>query len=232
MAKILIVDDDIPLSETIAAQLATDHYETIMVHTAEDGLKMATSHHFDLILLDVMIPMMGGVQLCKQLRPAIKIPILFLTALGDVENVVAGLNAGADDYLVKPYEAKVLFARIQAHLRRASRLMSNPQNLLSFSNGQFVIDFHSRRVHVQGKDVDLTPREFELLAVLTQNAGRVVTTEELIELAWGAKFRDATENLKPYIHYLRRKLEADPADPRWIMTARGVGYRFNDEPTF
>ena len=227
--QILVVDDDIPLAETMTQLLQDDGHQVLVAHTAEDGLKMALSAEPDLALLDIMIPAMGGLEVCRRIRERSNMPVIFLTALGDVDSVVHGLNVGADDYLVKPYQPPELLARINAHLRRVQRDIPAAPSTLTFGNGDFVIDTKSRRVEVNGKLVDLTPREYDLLETLAQNAGRVITTTELIQTAWGPKFRDATDNIKPYIHYLRKKVETDPAAPRWILTARGVGYRFNDE---
>ena len=227
--KILIVDDDVSLTDTIVQFLEETGYQSLIAHTAEDGLQLALSAEPDLALLDIMIPSMGGLELCQHIRSQSSMPIIFLTALGDVESVVHGLGAGADDYLVKPYKAPELLARIRAHLRRIERVHPRQSSKLTFGNGELIIDLPARRVTVRGENVEMTPREFDLLAVLARNEGRVITTNELIQTAWGAKFRDATDNIKPYIHYLRRKLEADPASPRWIVTARGVGYRFVDD---
>lgn len=229
MFTILVVDDDTALVDTIAQLLEEEGFSVLVAHTAEDGLKLAFSAEPDLALLDIMIPVMGGLELCQLVRSRSAMPIIFLTAMGDIDSVVQGLSVGADDYLVKPYQAPELVARIQAHLRRIQRTEpTNPRKLV-FSNGTLIIDLPARQVIVNGVDVELTPREFDLFAVLVQNAGRVITTSELIQLAWGARFKDATDNIKPYIHYLRKKLEVDPASPRWIVTARGVGYRFVDE---
>jgi DNA-binding response OmpR family regulator len=229
MQTILVVDDDQSLTEIIFQLLQDAGYDVLVAHTAEDGLDVTLSADPELALLDIMIPIMGGLELCKRIRVRSTMPIIFLTALGDVESVVQGLNAGADDYLVKPYQAPELLARIKAHLRRVQRELPAVPTHFEFGNGAMIVDLPSRRVIVEGREVELTPREFDLLSVLVTNAGRVITTTELIQTAWGVKFRDATDNIKPYIHYLRKKIERDPAAPRWIVTARGVGYRFVDE---
>lgn len=226
--KILVVDDDVALTQTLAGRLRLAGYQTLAAHTAEDGLALMLSAEPDLILLDIMMPGMGGLALCRKIRERSDAPIVFLTALGDIESVVSGLEAGGDDYLVKPYQEPELLARIKAHLRRRQRNRTSPT--LVFGNGRLIIDLAARRVEAQGQEVGLTPREFDLLAMLAQNAGRVLTTSELILKAWGGTLYDPTDNIKPYIHYLRKKLEDDPAAPRWIVTARGVGYRFVDQP--
>jgi DNA-binding response OmpR family regulator len=135
---------------------------------------------------------------------------------------------GADDYLVKPFKHKELLARIKAQLRRMQAL-PRPVQPFVFGDGSLVVDLPAHRVETNGRKVELTPRESELLAALVSNAGRVVSTADLVWQAWGLKDRDAVDNIKPYIHYLRKKIEVDPASPRWILTVRGVGYRFADE---
>lgn len=229
ISKVLIVDDDVSVVGSIADLLQEDGFETLEAHTAEDGLHLALTEDPDLALLDIMIPIMGGLELCQEIRRQSDIPIIFVTALGDVDSVVTGLELGADDYLVKPFQPPVLLARVRAHMRRAQR-DREPDDVLTFANGDFIINVPSRQVTVYGGLVDLTPREFSLLHVLAKNAGRVVTVTDLTEQAWGLEDSDPRRNaLKPYIHYLRKKVEQDPASPRWIVTARGVGYRFVDE---
>ena len=230
LGKILVVDDDIALTDTVVQILSRHGYAALVAHTAEDGLDLARQATVSLALLDIMIPVMGGYELCQQIRKQSKIPIIFLTALEDVENIVKGLDSGADDYLTKPFDAAVLIARIRAQLRRMQRLAepSSP-HLLTFGEGEIEVDLPAHQITVRGKSVELTPREFELFAVLVTNAGRVITKSELVQMAWGPRFNDAKENLKPYIHYLRKKIESDPNSPRWILTARGVGYRFANE---
>lgn len=229
LSKILVVDDDTSLTDTIVQLLEENGFEPLVAHTAEDGLSLALSAEPDLGLLDINIPVMGGLELCQRIRLTSSLPIIFLTALGETDQIVHGLGVGADDYLVKPYDPAVLLARIKAHLRRVQRVDKPIPMRYDFGDGSLIVDMPARQVIVHGKEVEMTPREFDLLAVLVRNAGRVITTTELIQTAWGARFKDATDNIKPYIHYLRKKIEDDPASPRWIVTARGVGYRFVDE---
>ncbi len=181
--RILVVDDDIPLTRTLQRILADGGYFSLTAHTAEDGLFLALSETPDLILLDVMIPNMGGWEVCRRIRVESEVPIIFLTALGDAENIVKGLELGGDDYIVKPFNPKVVLARVKAHLRRASAPEQTKE--LNFDNGALVIDLHAHNVTKAGQPVELTPREFQLLAVLARNAGRVLTTNELVESAWG-----------------------------------------------
>lgn len=226
--KILVVDDDIPLTKTLHNILVSANYIPLIVHTAEAGLTHVITEKPDLVLLDVMIPTMGGWQACRRMRKLFDRPIIFLTALDHVDNVVKGLEMGADDYIVKPFEKSELLARVKAHLRRVTA----PANLateLTFSQGALRVNLAAHEVYLHDQLVDLTPREFDLLAALACHAGQVIPTTELVKVAWGMLDSGASDNIKPYIHYLRKKLESDPAVPRWIQTVRGVGYRFNDE---
>lgn len=226
LERILVVDDDVRLTTTIEVILKEAGYVPLVAHTAEDGLRLALGREPDLALLDVMMPNMGGWELCQRLRDFSDIPIVFLTALSDVQDVVRGLELGADDYLVKPFRRPELLARIRAHLRRMPE-STVPQEL-DFGDGEIVIDLLKREVEVRGEPVELTPREFDLLTTLARYAGQVLTKKELLRRAWALDDEDAQDNLKPYIHYLRKKIEKDSASPRWILTARGVGYRFVD----
>ncbi len=222
--KILIVDDDVTLAQTIKRILLSAAFTPIVTYTAEDGVRAAQNQYPDLILLDVMIPQMGGWTACQTIRQFSDAPIIFLTALGNVEDIVRGLEMGADDYMVKPFDPAEFLARIKAHLRRTqSANLSAP---LLFGDGALTIDVQAHSVQVNGRDVELTPREFDLLMALVSKAGQVVPTAVLVQQAWGLTDRDAVDNIKPYIHYLRRKIETDSASPRWIVTVRGIGYRF------
>jgi DNA-binding response OmpR family regulator len=227
-AKILVIEDDIPLTKTLERILIAADYRPMICYTAEDGLRLALLEKPDLVLLDVMIPNMGGWEVCRQVREYSHVPIIFLTALGDAEYIVRGLEIGADDYVVKPFEPSVILARIRAHLRRVSA-SDQQERFLSFNRGALTIDLVARTVNVQGKAVELTPREFDLLVVLAANAGRVLSTDELVQEAWNMRDLSAGDNIKPYIHYLRKKIEPEPTQPRYLVTVRGVGYRFEDE---
>ncbi|MCA9976470.1 MAG: response regulator transcription factor [Anaerolineales bacterium] len=225
--RILVVDDDVPLTKTIERTLGYAGYTVQVAYTAEDGLHQAFAEQPDLILLDIMVPSMGGWAFCRRVREVSSTPIIFLTALGNTENIVYGLEVGADDYMVKPFEEAELLARIKAHLRRMQSVP--PASQLTFGEGAVLIDLQARQVLVNGRSVELTPREFDLLLALTVQPGRVIPTADLVERAWGFTDKAAAENVKPYIHYLRKKIEIDPASPRWILTVRGVGYRFAEK---
>ena len=226
--KILVVDDDIPLTKTIIQILVSADYIPLVAYTAEDGVDLARSNNPDLALLDVMVPTMGGWEMCRQMRHFSDMPIIFLTAMSNVDNIVQGLEAGADDYIVKPFDPAEVLARIMALLRRTAP-QSKVVEFFKFSNGDLIIDVPGRQVTVFGKPKELTNREFQLLVVLAQNVGKVVTHADLAKKAWHIEDKQGIDNVKPYIHYLRKKIEADPAAPRWIHTIRGVGYRLHTE---
>lgn len=223
-AKVLVVDDEKTTVNLIGILLERRDFDVIKAYSAEEGLRMAYKHQPDIVLLDIMMPDMDGWEVCRRLREMSDVPILFLTARGDIKDVVDGLNMGADDYIIKPYDNDELVARIKAHLRRAPR--NDMSEELSFDNGDFRINFMNREVYVRNEIKHLTPKEFNLLGVLVRSAGRVVTRRELVTQAWGDEYSDAIDSLKLYIHYLRQKVETDPARPDYILTSRGVGYRF------
>ncbi len=222
--KILVIDDEEITVQLITILLERRGYEVIKAYRAEDGLRAAYRTHPDLILLDIMMPDMDGWEVCRRLRELSDVPIVFLTAKDDVRDVVKGLEMGADDYIVKPYDNDELVARVRAHLRRAPK--PSVAEELVFDGGNFRINFISREVRVRNGIVHLTPKEFNLLGVLARNAGRVITRADLVKEAWGPEYGDAIDSLKLYIHYLRQKVEQDPQRPTYILTSRGVGYRF------
>ena len=224
--KILVIDDEETTVQLIAILLERRGYEVIKAFRADDGLRKAYRNQPDLVLLDIMMPDMDGWEVCKRLREMSDVPIIFLTARGEVRDVVRGLEMGADDYVVKPYDNEELVARVKAHLRRSPR--PNMSEELVFNGGDFRINFMNREVRVRNEIKHLTPKEFNLLGVLVRQAGRVVTRNDLVTEAWGEEYADAIDSLKLYIHYLRQKLESNPDRPEYILTLRGVGYRFID----
>lgn len=223
-AKILVIDDEETTVQLIALLLERRGFDVIKAYRAEDGLRKAYRYQPDLVLLDIMMPDMDGWEVCRRMREMSDVPIIFLTARSEVQDVVHGLELGADDYVAKPYDNDELVARIQAHLRRAPR--TNMSDEMVFNGGDLRINFMNREVYVRNEMKHLTPKEFNLLGVLVRNAGRVVSRNELVTQAWGEEYADAIDSLKLYIHYLRQKLEINPSQPDYILTSRGVGYRF------
>lgn len=222
--KILIVEDEIAFSLTLETLLRGAGYEPLVANTTEDGLELARLHRPALVLLDVMVPAMGGWALCQRIREFSDVPVIFLTAVGDTDNVVKGLKMGADDYLVKPVNPAELLARVWVRLRHLEQTAAAPPD--SFGDGELVIDRTAHQVWVQGQEVELRPREFDMLVYLAEHVDEVVTTTDLAKAVWGWADDTAVDGIKTYIHHLRRKIEADPAAPRWLQTVRGVGYRF------
>lgn len=229
MTRILVIDDDVALTNTLTAVLRAEGYETLVAHTTEDGIMKSITRNPDVVLLDVMIPSVGGWEVCRRIREHSTVPIIFLTALDDTESVVRGLNTGGDDYITKPFEPSVMLARIAAQLRRSVYTAPPANAPFAFGDGELKVDLLQRRVLVHGNEVDLTRREFELLTVFVTHPGRVLTAQQLLQQAWDLPADGPTENIKPYIHYLRKKIESDPTDPKYIQTVRGIGYRFTAE---
>lgn len=222
--KILVIDDEETTVELITILLQHKGYEVVSATRAEEGLRKAYRTHPDLVLLDIMMPDIDGWEVCKRLRELSDVPIIFLTARTDVQDIVKGLEMGADDYIIKPHDNDELIARVRAQLRRVPKTSVSEE--LIFDGGRFRINFLNREVFVDNDLRHLTPKEFALLSVLVRNAGRVVTRQELVTEAWGTEYGDAIDSLKLYVHYLRKKIERDPSHPEYILTSRGVGYRF------
>ena len=222
---ILVVDDDLATLWLLSILLKHNGFEVLTAHMPAESLRLAQEKAPDLVLLDVMMPDMDGWEVCRRLREFTNVPVVFLTAKDTIPDVVKGLEIGGDDYIVKPFDNHELVARLRAHLRRFKAESPAVQEL-SFGQGELKINLPAREVTAHGKSVDLTPTEYNLLTQLAQNAGRVLTRGELISQVWGAENRASLESLKLYIYYLRRKIERDPERPEFILTSRGVGYRF------
>jgi DNA-binding response OmpR family regulator len=225
--RILVVDDEPQIRRVVAAYLGREGF---MVETAADGeeaLSKATSSRPDLIVLDLMLPRLSGETVCQTLRRSSDVPIIMLTAKGSEEERVAGLNLGADDYLVKPFSAKELVARVKALLRRTRRgapgIMAE---VLEFDGGRLRLDLDQRRVERDGAEVTLTPTEFDLLAALARHPGKVLSRRQLVDQVLGYDFEGYDDTIYVHIKNLRKKLERDPARPEFVHTVYGVGYRF------
>ncbi len=223
--KILVIDDDENTLWLVSTLLQHNGFETVTSGSSAEGLKLAQDEQPDMVLLDVMMPELDGWELCRRIREFSEVPVMFITAKSGIRDVVKGLEIGGDDYIVKPFDNRELVARVKAHLRRQIS-DKKPTDELVFNNNELKINFLSREVHVRERLVDLTPKEFNLLSLLARNAGRVLTRGELIAQAWGPEYGDSNESLKLYIHYLRKKIEKDADKPEYILTSRGVGYRF------
>lgn len=224
-ATILIVDDERTTLRILERHLHQAGYETISAGDGQAALQQFYHSRPDLVILDVNMPGMDGWTTCQRIREFSNVPIIMLTAQGEEEDIVKGLNLGADDYIVKPFQARELLARVRANLRRAGPFQP-AYGSPSYDDDYLSIDLAQRRVSVKGEAVKLSRTEFNLLAQLLSNAGRVVTFEQLLESVWGKEYLTEVDYVRVYISHLRRKIEEDPQEPRYLHSERGVGYRF------
>jgi len=221
-AKILIVDDAQQVRRVLRTALSSAGYTIYEAGTGEEALDAIRASTPDAILLDVNMPGMGGLEACREIRRSLDVPILMLTVRNAERDKVMALDAGADDYVVKPFGMQELLARIRAALRR--RVPTGKET--SFTSKELSVDFEARVVTVRGRDVHLTPKEFELLRHLMLNAGKPLTHRRLLQAVWGPDYGNEPEYLRVMINQLRKKIESDPARPRLILTEPWVGYRF------
>lgn len=220
---ILIIDDDRTLVELLSDHLRVSGYCICAAGDGSSGLRAAAESKPDLVVLDVMMPGMDGWQVCQRLRDTSSVPIIMLTAKGEEFDKLRGFRLGVDDYVTKPFSFTELTARIGAVLARVTRAVAPAHSLTS---GDLTIDFDERRVTVSGRTVLLTPTEYRLLETLARHPNRTLPTETLLEQVWGAEYAGEAEHVKHYIWTLRKKIEADPGDPKHLIAERGFGYRF------
>jgi len=222
--RILLVEDDKVISDAVAAYLERENYWVTAAYDGQEAIEQFTNHGFDLVILDLMLPKVPGEKVCRVIRDQSDIPIIMLTAKGEVEDRIIGLELGADDYLVKPFSPRELVARVRALLRRA-HIESEPQReVLEF--GGLTIDLNGHKVLVNDEEVDLTASEFKLLTTLARYPGRVCTRMELVEKVLGYDFEGYERTIDSHIKNLRAKIGDDPRNPKWLFTVHGVGYRF------
>lgn len=217
---ILVVDDDPDIAEMLTIVLENEGFSTVVVGEGNAAVQAVRDHHPDLVLLDVMLPGMNGIDVCRTIREESAVPIIMLTARTDTVDVVLGLESGADDYVHKPFRAKELVARVRARLRRAPE--GRPDTL---EVGDLSIDVSGHQVTRHGQEISLTPIEFELLVTLGSRPRQVFSREELLEHIWGYRKSNDTRLVNVHIQRLRSKIEVDPDDPRIILTVRGIGYK-------
>jgi len=225
--KILIIEDEQSISDIIKFNLEKEGYITLTAYDGQAGLEKALSENPDLILLDVMLPLMDGFQVCKKVREESLVPILMLTAKEEEIDKVLGLELGADDYITKPFSMRELIARIKANIRRtdfADVVKDVPSDVQTFGNLE--IDMNRFEVRKSGEALELTQREFELLKYLAAAEGRVFSREQLLEEVWGYEYYGDIRTVDVTVRRLREKLEDDSSDPKYIMTKRGIGYYF------
>lgn len=224
---ILVVDDEPRMVSFMRLNLELEGCRVISAVNGREALDRAREEMPDVMLLDIMMPGMDGFETLRRLRQFSQLPVLILTARADEEDRIKGLELGADDYIGKPFSHRELVSRIRAVLRRHYAPPPAPQTTVVVDD-RLTIDFARREVLVEGERVNLRPTEYRLLYHLVQNAGYVMNHETLLTRVWGPEYRDETHYLRLYVTYLRQKIEADPSNPKYIMTERGVGYRFVD----
>lgn len=224
--KILIVDDESDIREALGRKLRREGFDVILASDGSEGLREFYEERPDLVILDIVMPGgMDGLTVCRRIREVADTPIMMLSAQAITEeNVIEGLTAGADEYIIKPVRLNEFVARVRAILRRA-QLSSNDTDQ-HYDDGYLNVDLHRRQVYVEDRKVHLTPTEFKLLAVLMENAGRVVSQRDLLEQVWGREYIDDVYYPRVYVSQLRRKIESDASNPIYILTEHRVGYRF------
>ncbi|HEY8744886.1 MAG TPA: response regulator transcription factor [Chloroflexota bacterium] len=224
---LLMVEDEAGLRNAVRLYLEMEGYRVVTVASGEEGLERARQDHPDAILLDVMLPGMDGFETLRRLRRFSAAPVLMLTAKGDESDVVKGLRLGADDYVRKPFGQAELASRIQAVLRRTGAAATDDEAAIEVDD-YLTLDFVRHDIFAGGQKVQLRPTEYRLLYQLASNPGRVQTYEQLLSKVWGPEYRDEDNYVRLYVTYLRKKIEPEPAHPRYILTERGLGYRFVD----
>lgn len=225
--RILVVDDEERMVRFIRMNLEHDGFHVSEAFNGKQAIQKLRDVTPDLILLDVMMPDLDGFEVLETIREITSVPVIMLTAKGEEDDRVRGLEGGADDYVTKPFSPRELVSRVKAVLRRTESASGSMHGLLEIDK-RLKIDFDRREIWLEGKLVKLRPTEYRLLFHLVQNAGWVVSHDQLLQKVWGYEYRDEPHYVRLYINYLRQKLEKDPADPKYILTERGVGYRFVD----
>ena len=225
--RILVVDDEERMVRFIRMNLEHDGFEVSEAFNGKEAIQKIRDVTPDLILLDVMMPDIDGFDVLETVREVSQVPVIMLTAKGEEDDRVRGLELGADDYVTKPFSPRELVSRVKAVLRRTEGATGSMHGLIEVDE-RLKIDFDRREIWLEGKLVKLRPTEYRMLYHLVQNAGWVVTHDQLLTKVWGYEYRDEPHYVRLYINYLRQKLEANPSEPKYILTERGVGYRFVD----
>lgn len=223
-ARILIVDDEPRIRSVMVTALTANGYDALEARTGEEAFEALSKYNPDLILLDMNMPGIGGMAACREIRAVSDVAIIVLSVRDAEKDKIAALDAGADDYITKPFSVKELMARIRANLRRLPALpeQTEPINV----SDDFVVDFERRRVAIGGESIRLTPKELDLLRYLLSNANKPIPHRKLLQAIWGPDYGDEVEYLRVFVRQLRKKIERDPAHPRYILTEPWVGYRF------
>ena len=228
MKKILVVDDEKSIVKGIKFSLEQDDMKVEVAYDGETALELAKANHYDMILLDIMLPEFSGLEVCQMIREFSDVPIIMLTAKGDDMDKILGLEYGADDYITKPFNILEVKARIKAIFRRNNRNVPEQENQKVIETKGLKIDVDSRRVYIDDKEVNLTAKEFELVYLLVSNPNKVYSREQLLKTIWGPSYPGDARTVDVHVRRLREKIEATPADPKYIHTKWGVGYYFHE----
>lgn len=224
-SKVLVVEDDRTLLSALKYNLSKEGHDVFTAADGAEAIEVARASKPDFIILDIMLPKMSGFEVCRILRKDTTVPILMLTAKDDESDKVVGLDLGADDYMTKPFSMRELLARVRAGLRRSERQATKPGGEAPIKAGDIEVDISRHTASKRGSMLTLTPREFDLLAFLTQNKGLVFSREHLLEKIWGYEFAGDTRTVDVHVRWLREKIEDDPGNPVYLVTVRGVGYK-------
>jgi len=225
--KILIIEDEKDISRILKDYISMNGYEAVVAENGKDGLQLCQTWGPDFIVLDIMLPDMDGIDLCRQIRETNQVPILILSARGSDTDKVLGLGFGADDYMTKPFSLSELVARINAHLRRAGSLVHSAKNDDRIHFGNVMIDKKSYSIKVEGQEVSLSAKEFELLFYLAKHKNQVFSKSQLLDAIWGFEAYGDENTITVYIRRIREKIEAIPSNPTYIKTVWGIGYKFS-----
>ena len=224
--KVLVVDDEKLIVKGIRFSLEQDGMEVDCAYDGEEALKMATENKYDMILLDIMLPKMDGFEVCQNIREFSMVPIVMLTAKGDDMDKILGLEYGADDYITKPFNILEVKARIKAIMRRTTQNQKKEENPKIIENGNLKLDCESRRLFILGNEINLTAKEFDLLELLVLNPNKVYGREDLLNLVWGYEYPGDVRTVDVHVRRLREKIEANPSEPKYVLTKWGVGYYY------
>ena len=226
--RVLVVDDEKSIVKGIKFSLEQDDMKVEVAYDGETALELAKANHYDMILLDIMLPGFSGLEVCQMIREFSDVPIIMLTAKGDDMDKILGLEYGADDYITKPFNILEVKARIKAIFRRNNRNVPEQENQKVIETKGLKIDVDSRRVYIDDKEVNLTAKEFELVYLLVSNPNKVYSREQLLKTIWGPSYPGDARTVDVHVRRLREKIEATPADPKYIHTKWGVGYYFHE----
>jgi two-component system, OmpR family, KDP operon response regulator KdpE len=226
---VLVADDEAPMRKYISANLKMRGYDVVLAGDGLEALKIASEHALDLVLLDIGMPGPDGTQVLAALRRDMQVPVIMVSARGRERDKVQALDLGADDYLTKPFGVEELLARVRATLRRAGTVPES--SLAPYRNAELEVDFANRQVRFGGGPISLTPKQYDLLAYLARNAGKVLTHRQILQATWGGQYADEVDYVWTYVRRIRRRVEPDPGHPRFLLTEPGVGYRLAVQDT-